>query len=145
MFHASARTLKVLAALVWYSGGFVLLLKGGSLLSEAEALRAGQFWPWLAAGGGLLLGAVQARTLFRKSGRKNLRRIAALERPRLWQFFRPGFFGALAVMIAAGAALSRLARGNHAFLLFVAGLDLAVAVSLLGSSTVFWEGDRTER
>lgn len=139
MFGVSARTLKMMASLVWYSGGFVLLLKGRSLLSEAEALRPGQAWPWVAAGGGLLLGAVQARTLFLRSGRKNLRRIAALGRPRAWQFFRPGFFGALAVMIAAGATMSRLAHGNYPFLLFVAGLDLAVAVSLLGSSTVFWE------
>ncbi len=139
MFDVSARTLKILAALVWYSGGFILLLKGRSLLMEAEALRPGQFWLWLAVGGGLLLGVVQARFLFSKSGRRNLRRIDALERPRLWQFFRPGFFAALAVMIAAGAMLSRLAHGNYPFLLFVAGLDMAVAISLLGSSTVFWE------
>ena len=138
MFDVSARTLKILAALVWYSGGIAMLLKGRSLLLEAAALRPGETWLWLAVGGGLLLGVVQARTLFLKSGRRNLRRIAALERPRAWQFFRPGFFGALAVMIAAGATMSRLAHGNYPFLLFVAGLDLAVAVSLLGSSTVFW-------
>jgi hypothetical protein len=38
----SARMLTILAAFVWYAGGIVLLLKGGSLLAEATALSPGQ-------------------------------------------------------------------------------------------------------
>ena len=79
------------------------------------------------------------RFIFSKSCRKNLDRIAALEQPKVWQFFRPGFFLALAVMIAAGASLSRLAQGSYPFLIAVATLDLALAVALLGSSIVFWQ------
>jgi hypothetical protein len=138
-FSVSTRSLNILAALVWYIGGVVLLLKGGSLLVEAEALAPGRVWPWLAIVAGLLLGGLKARFIFRKSCHKNLDRIAALEQPKIWQFFRPGFFVALALMIAAGASLSRLAQGSYPFLIAVATLDLALAIALLGSSIVFWK------
>ena len=135
----SARTLNILAALVWYIGGVILLLKAGSLLAEADMLRPGQPWPWLAVGIGLLIGGLKAKVLFSKSCQKNLSRIAALEQPKFWQFFRPGFFLGLALMITLGATLSRMAQGNYPFLIAVAALDLTIAVALLGSSYVFWK------
>ena len=139
MLTVSARILNILAALVWYTGGIVLLLKGGSLLLEAEALEPGRIWPWLAAILALFLGGLKARYIFGKSIKKNLARIAALDRPRFWQFYSAGFLVALAVMIATGATLSRLAHGNYAFLIAVATLDLSIAVALLGSSIVYWQ------
>jgi hypothetical protein len=134
----SARSLNVLAALVWYMGGIVLLLKGSSLLAEAAALRPGLIWPWVAVGVGLLAGGLKARFLFSKSCIKNLARIAALERPKIWQFYRPGFFAFLAAAILLGATLSRLAHDRYALLIGVAALDLSLAVALFGSSLVFW-------
>ena len=142
MLAVSRRTLEILAALVWTVGGVVLLIKGSSLLMEARALRPGACWPWLGLPAALVLGTIQARTLFRKSCRKNLARIASLERPRAWQFFRPGFFLALAVMILTGAVLSRLAHGNYPLSIGVGALDLILAVSLLGSSPVAWRGEQ---
>lgn len=139
MSVASTRSLKILAAIVWYVGGVVLLLKGSSLLVESEALRPEQNWPWLAAVAGLFLGGLKAKYLFSETCQKNLDRIAALERPKLWQFFRPGFFGFLAAMILAGATLSRLAHNNYPFLIGVGALDLSLATALLGSSYVFWK------
>jgi hypothetical protein len=139
MFTVSARTLNILSALVWYGGGIALLLKGRSLLAEAEALNPAQPWPWLGAAVALLLGALQAKFIFAKSCKKNLDRIAALERPKVWQFFRPGFFFFLALMIAAGATLSRLAHQSYTWLIAVAIIDWIVAASLLGSSYVFWQ------
>jgi hypothetical protein len=133
----TARSLNILAALVWYAGGIVLLLKGGSLLAEAASLQPGLAWPWLAAGVALLAGGLKARFLFSRNCEKNLARIAALEQPRIWQFFRPGFFVALAAMILAGATLSRLAHNHYPLLIGVAVLDLALALALLGSSYVF--------
>lgn len=138
MATVSARSLKVLAALVWHVGGVVLLLKGGSLLSEAAALRPGLAWPWLVVGTALLGGALKAKFLFSRSCDRNLARITALDQPKIWQFFKPAFFVALAVMILTGAALSRLAHKHYSFLLGVAALDLAIAIALLGSSHVFW-------
>jgi hypothetical protein len=134
-----AHILHILAALVWYAGGMVLLLKGGSLLVEAEAIDPERIWPWLAGAMALLLGGLKARFIFGKSIKRNLARIAAMDRPRIWQFFSPGFFVALAAMILTGATLSRLAHGNYAFLIAVAVLDLAISVALLGSSIVYWQ------
>ncbi len=139
MANISARTLHILAALVWYAGGIVLLLKGGSLLAEAEALEPERLWPWLAGIFGLCLGGLKARFIFGRSIKRNLARIAALDPRRVWQFFSPGFFVALAVMIAAGASLSRLAEGSYPFLIAVGVLDLSIAVALLGSSIVYWQ------
>ena len=139
MASVPVHILHILAALVWYAGGIVLLLKGGSLLAEAEALDPGRIWPWLAGMFALLLGGLKARFIFGRSIKRNLARIAALDGPRIWQFFSPGFFIALAVMIATGASLSRLAHDNYAFLIAVAVLDLAIAVALLGSSVVYWQ------
>lgn len=139
MFKVSHTILKFLAAFVWYAGSFVLLLKGRSLLLEAKAIQPDLIWPWLIAVGALLLGGVKAKYLFSKSCRKNLARIDALPRPQLWQFFRPGFFLALALMIATGVMLSRLAHGRYLPLLGVALLDMSLGTALLTSSIVFWQ------
>ena len=139
MLVVSTRSLKILAALVWYVGGTILLLKGRSLLVEADALKPEEGWPWLAAVAGLFLGGLKAKFLFNKSCQRNLDRIAALNRPRVWQFFRPGFFVILTVMILIGATLSRLAHNNYPFLIGVAMLDIGIGIALLGSSYVFWK------
>ncbi len=141
MWNISTRGLKVLAAIVWLTGGVVLLLKGGSLLVQAEGLSPGRAWPLLAACGGLFLGGLKGRYLFSRSCEKNLARIDALERPRAWQFFRPGFFVFLLIMIVTGATLSRMAEGNYPFLIGVALLDLSIATALIGSSRLFWTHD----
>ena len=134
----STRTLKLLAALIWYVGSLILLVKARQLLLEAEALRAGLGWPWAAIVLGGVLGGLKAKYIFNKSGQRNLARIDSLKAPRIWQFYSPGFFLALAVMITAGVILSRLAHGYYAFLISVAALDLAIATALLISSYVFW-------
>ena len=138
MLNVSHGSLKILCALFWYIGGIVLLLKGGSLLVEAERLKPGQIWPWLTVLAGLLLGGLKAKLLFRKSCQKNLARISALKQPKIWQFFTPRFFVLLSLMIIAGTNLSRLAQGNHPFLIGVAILDFSIAMALIGSSYIFW-------
>ena len=139
MFIVSKRSLVLLAALVWYVGSIVLLLKGRSLLAEADGLDPGQAWLWLAPPSGFALGILKAKFIFGKSCRKNLKRIAALDQPKIWQFFRPGFFVALAAMIVTGETSSRLAHNNYPLLIGVATLDLALASALLLSSYVFWK------
>lgn len=135
----SRRTLNILAGVVWHIGGFVLLIKAGSLLLEADSLRPEQNWQWIFVIVGLLLGGLKARYLFSRSCRKNLARIENLEQPRIWQFFRPRFFLILALMILAGAAMSRQAQGHYPSLIGVGALDLSLAIALLGSSVVFWQ------
>jgi hypothetical protein len=138
MMIVSHRILKILAAAIWYIGSLILVLKGSQLLLEADALRTGLVWTWLAVAAGVVLGALKARYIFNRSCRRNLRRIDSLEMPRIWQFYSPGFFLALTAMIAAGATLSRLAHGSYPFLIGVAVLDIAIASALLISSHVYW-------
>jgi hypothetical protein len=139
MFHSSPRVLNGLAAGVWYIGALVLLLKAGSLLVQAVDIRPGWFWPLFSVTIGIIAGLVKGWFIFSRSCHRNLDRIAALPQPKLWQFFSPGFFVALGVMIAAGVTLSRMAEGSYPFLLSVAALDLAISTALLGSSVVFWQ------
>jgi len=138
LFRTSKKTLVILAGVVWYIGAIMLFRSGLALLSQARALRPASSWHWLFIGLGILLGVFQARTLFARSCRKNIQRIRMLEDPHLWQFFRPGFFLALAVMITAGILLDYFSQGVYFFMLFVAGLDFALTISLLGSSRIFW-------
>ncbi len=138
MFTVSARTLNILAAFVWYIGGIRLLQKGIDLLIEAESMSPGLAWPWVAGFVGLTLGGLKAKYLFTNSIKKNLIRIDGLSEPKIWQFFSPGFFAALTIMILAGVTLSRMAHNNYPFLIAVAILDIGIAIALLGSSYVYW-------
>jgi len=134
----SRHTLYILAAIVWHVGGIVLLVKAVSLFAEAGSLRPEQNWSWIVVIIGLVLGSLKARFLFSKFWHKNSARIDALDRPRPWQFFRPRFFLMLAIMILAGATMSRLATGHYPSLIGVATLDLSLAIALLGSGLIFW-------
>lgn len=137
-YIVSNYTLKILAALLWYIGSIILLLKGSSLLSEAETLKPEDGWPWQVAVLGIFLGGLKARFIFNKSCQNNLDRIATLVKPRIWQFFRIRFFAALTLMILVGFTLSMLAHNNYPMLISVALLDISIGIALLGSSYVFW-------
>jgi len=139
MFSASTRTLSILAAVLWYSGAIVLLIKGTTLLLEAEALQPGRNWTWLTIALGLSIGWLKVKFIFRNSCKKNLTRIALLRDPKIWQFYRPGFLLFLAVMIIIGSSLSRMAHGNYPFLIVMTVVDFSLATALLGSSYVFWQ------
>jgi len=137
--NVSHKTLKLLAALIWYLGPVILLNKGAELANEANLLEPqgwGRLFGWSA---GIAVGLVKTRYIFLKSCRKNLARIDALTSPRLGQFYRVQFFIALASMIVLGAFLSRASQGNHTFLVAVATLDISIGTALLFSSKVFWE------
>ena len=139
MFSASTRTLKILAAVLWYSGAVVLLSKGTSLLLEADALQPGRNWTWLTVALGLSIGWLKVIFIFRRACQKNLASISLLGEPKIWQFYRTGFLLFLAAMIIIGSTLSRMAHGNYPFLIAMATLDFSLATALFGSSFVFWK------
>jgi len=139
MLTVSALTLNILAALVWYVGGTVLLIKGSSLLVEAHTLRPEMYWIWIVIAAGLCFGSLKGVFIFSKSCQNNLVRIRSLNQPKVWQIFRPWFFVFLAAMITTGATMSRMAHNNYFFLIGVAILDLSIAVALLWSSNIFWK------
>ncbi len=130
--------MKQMAALVWYCGVVVLIIKSSSLFLDAKRVGAEQPWIALAVISGVVLGWIKAKCLFEKVCVKNLRRIEALKQPKLWQFYRVRFFIFLALMILLGASLSRLAQGNYLFLIAIAVVELSVAIALFISSFCFW-------
>ncbi len=133
----SKRNVKAVAAIVWLIGAIVLIFKAASLLVQAYALRPGEHWVWAAVAAALLIGTIKARYLFSAFCRKNLDRIAALEKPRLWKAFRPRFYLFLTAMILLAATLSKLAAESYLALIAVAMLDISIGVALLGSALVF--------
>ncbi len=138
MPHTSSHTLKRLAALVWYLGVAVLLIKSSGLFLAASQSGASLIWVLVGLLGGLGIGSIKAKYLFEKVCRNNLMRIEALKKPRLWQFYRARFFVFLGLMVALGTYLSRLAQGDYRLLLPLAVVELSVAVALLGSSHCYW-------
>lgn len=141
--RTSRTALKVLAAATWYIGSGVLLYKGSGYLLEAAGAGS-TVWPAVSGATGVLAGLMRGRTMFLKACRRNLARIDALDDPRVWQFFRPGFFAALAVMIAGGAVLAWLAETGYVGAVVVGGLELIIGTALLTSSVAFWrEGPAT--
>jgi hypothetical protein len=136
---AYVRLLNILAAFVWYLGGVILLIKGGKLLVGSVSLFPGPVWPWIVALAGIMLGAIKGKFLFSSGCKKNLARISNLKNPRLWQFFSPGFFVFLLLMMVSGVVLSRLAHTSFPVLVGIAVLDLSIGAALLASSRVFWQ------
>ena len=139
MFNASKQVLKLLAALVWFSGAVVLFIKGFGMFFEAEQLNPGHLWTWLALSTGLLLGSVKARYLFSKLCLKNLRRIEGLAEPKLWHFYRIRFYMFLLVMSLSGLYVSQKAHGDYPFLIIMIIVDISLATALLASSSCFWK------
>ena len=134
----SKKTLVYLAAAVWYIGGIMLFRSGLELIIQTREMKSDILWPLIIITLGIALGIFQVLFIFRHSCRKNLQRINQLEDPRLWQFYRPGFFLALAIMITTGILMDHFAQGYYFFMLGVAAVDFALTISLLGSSYVFW-------
>lgn len=124
--------------MVWLFGAVVLCLKGGSLVLEAHQLYPEQKLQYIMVMGAIVLGLIKTRYLFDRSCLKNLIRIEALEHPKIWQFFKPIFFLFMVCMVVFGMWLSNIAHGKYYALLMVGGVDLSIAVALLGSSRHFF-------
>ena len=131
------KTLVILAAFVWVSGGIVLLTKGTALANALISQDPASTLLWSMPAIGLVVGLLKIKYFFNFFCRRNLDRIEALEDPRIWQFFRPQFFFMLLLMMLFGATLSRFAVGNYPVSVFVVALDFSLATALLGSSLVF--------
>ena len=134
-------TLLLLAAFTWYGGGIALFLKAGALIKEAYTLNPVSFWIYLAPILGITIGLIKTLLIFNHACKKNIKRIQSLATPKIWQFFRPGMFIFLAIIIPAGATMSRMAAGKFGWLCAVAVLDLSIGTALLASSLQFWKNN----
>ena len=139
LLNTSHLMLRRLAALVWYIGVLVLAVKSSSLMLEADKTGIHRLWIILAFGTGILIGWVKAKYMFERLCLKNLKRIYALKKPRIWQFYRPRFFVFLFLMVSLGKYLPGLIEGNNLMLILLAILELSIAVALLISSHCFWK------
>ena len=139
LFNAQPRTLKILAALVWYSGFVVLYIKSSILFLEAYKINDNLIWTSLAIVIGFSAGAIKSKYLFRKLCIKNLKRINKLQQPKIWQFYRIQFLIFLFSMIVLGLFLSQWIHGNYAMLLTMAVIELSIATALLSSSLCFFK------
>lgn len=130
MLTTSKQTLKRMAALVWFVGVVVLLLKSTTLF--LQAIEEGVATPivLVAIFGGILIGWFKAKLLFIKLCKKNLQRIRELNAPKIWQFYRSRFFFFLFLMILAGRYLPMLVQGSGVFLLLLAIVELSIATAL---------------
>ena len=139
MIKVEKKTLKLLAAFVWYTGFMALVTKATLLFLKAYTLNDNML---------LLLSVLlftsiiiyfKIKYIFSKVCRKNLERIEALTSPKFWEFYRVRFFVFLITMIILGAFLSRMAEGNYWFLISVAAVDMSVGLSLFFSGFIFWK------
>ena len=131
-------TLKILSAIVWYIGFIALSLKSYRLFVEAYVLDDDLINLLFFLMMGFLLGLIKTKYIFIKSCKKNLERIEGLENPKIWQFYRVGFFIFLAVVITLGAFLSRWASGDYWLLMSVGLVDMALAFALFFSGFLFF-------
>jgi hypothetical protein len=139
LMNVSHKTLKILAALVWYTGPVILFSKGAALADGAQDLSPegwSKTFSWLV---GIVVGIIKTRYIFLRANRKNLARINALERPKIWEFYRIQFFFFLGLMILSGNLMSTYSQGYHGFMVFVAALDISIGTALLLSSYEFWK------
>lgn len=127
--------------IVWYIGFIALSLKSYALFAEAYSIDNTVYKLIALLILGLLLSLLKTKYIFTKACRKNLARIEALDDPKIWQFYRVGFFLFLAGVISLGAWLSRMAVGDYNFLVSVGVVDMALALALFFSGFVFF-GER---
>lgn len=135
----SPTILKLLAALVWYCGVVVLVIKSSKLFFASKVSGANPALVAAAVSTAIIVGWVKGWTMFSRICLRNLQRIDSLKQPKIHQFYRPRFFFFLALMITLGATLGRMAQGNTYFLLGLATLELSVGTALFVSSFTFFK------
>ena len=132
------QTLKILAALTWYSGVVVLTIKSMTLFISAYTILPEVLKLSMLIIIGIVIGLIKANYLFNKVCFKNLRRIVLLQNPKIWQFYRGRFFLFLASMILLGDYLSKMVEGSYLFMATLAIIELSIATALLVSSRCFF-------
>lgn len=125
------KQLKTMAFIFWFMGVLPLSIKAFLLFREAYLLDSDilklSFYIFL----GIIVALLKTKFIFIKSCRKNIQRIENLEKPKIWNFYRLGFFIFLATVIILGAVFSRLALGHYWALILVGIIDMSVGFALL--------------
>lgn len=139
MLRTTTITLKIAAAVIWYIGAAVLLIKSGALFLQLHTKGLHPFINLVLIGTGLIIGWIKEKFLFSKACKQNLNRIDNLIAPRIWQFYRIRFFFFLFLMILFGAYAAKVAQTNTSILMALAVLETTVGTALALSSRHFWK------
>lgn len=131
--------LRVLAALIWYGSGALLLTAGALLLAAAAARRADLGPLLLSFCGAGLLGVGLARCVLYPVCTSNLARIDQLDAPGVWQALSPRTCGTFGAVILIGIGIPFIAEFDYAMLLAFGALDFGLATALFGSGIAFWD------
>jgi|GEM_PF-2791147 len=129
---------KMISLFVWFSGVYVLAVKGWDHFIDAWYAGVGPLAAGLAVSAALITAVLKGRDILALHCRLNLQRIDAMEKPRIYHAFSPAFFLTLAALMAGGMMISRLAEGHAYPQLAVSTIDWALALSLLLSSAEFY-------
>lgn len=73
--------------MVWYGGFVALAMKAYKLFAEAYSIDNALEKLLLALVGGVLIGLLKTKYIFIRSCQKNLKRIASLADPKIWEFY----------------------------------------------------------
>jgi hypothetical protein len=136
------KTLKKLAMIVWYIGFIALSVKSYKLFSEAYMINNNLSILLTFILLGISLSFIKTKYIFIHSCQRNLQRIEQLINPKVWQFYRLGFFIFLVGVISLGAFLSHKASGNYYFLVSVGVVDMALALALFFSGFEFFRSSK---
>ncbi len=139
MLNSTSKTLIKLAALLWYTGVVVLIVKSSVLFLEAQKSGAHFLFILIAVLCGIVIGKIKAKYLFYNIGKKNRERINSLINPKLWQFYKKRFFVFLFSMVTLGKYLSDVSHGNNIALIALAILELSIAFALFFSRHCYWD------
>jgi len=128
------RTVGFLAGTLWVGAGALLSVRGGLMLGKTETT-----WGLaLALTLGLIVGAAKGYYVLSRSARRNLRRIAALDKPKPWNAFTLRFLFLLGLMIGFGRMLRWLASEGHLPWGVVGGIYVGIGVALVVSAGAYF-------
>lgn len=137
MLNTTKTTLFRLAALVWFTGVVVLLVKSVTIIREAVEIGAPVPVAISALAAGIVIGMIKAKYLFIHICKKNIERIQALESPKIWQAYRTRFYFFLVLMITFGKYAYHFSNSSAFWLMALAILELSISTALFISGNCF--------
>lgn len=130
----SSASLRLLAGVVWLAVGGMLAWRGVPMLQRADTT-----WGLVVAAIlGILLGAAKGRFVLSRTARRNIRRMAEIERPRPWNVFSGRFVIVIAMMIGLGIGLRTMAEQGWLAWALVGGIYVGIGAALAVSSSLYF-------
>lgn len=129
---AGERTQMFAAALMWFIGAAILLVRGGAYLQD-------RYWHAWALAAGLALGVLKSGVLLDRVARKAVERIRRRGRAHFFGFFSLSSWALVGVMMGGGILLRRLVVHPDVIGAGIMGaIYIGVGTALVLADRVFW-------